>query len=61
MGFLHDVGGENVKRQLNRCYADDSLSLEELLRGFFEFYAGMDFACTALCPISGAAVAKNDR
>ena len=61
VGFLHDVGGEEVKRALNRCYEDTSLSLEELLRGFFQFYAAMDFANTALCPISGTTGAKNER
>lgn len=48
--FLHNVSGH--KESLNKCYSS-SISLLELLHGFFEFYAPYNFSTLALDPISG--------
>jgi len=55
MDFLHDIN--NMKEQLNHCY-NSPVSLEELLKGFFQFYAVFDFTSCALCTISGEVVGK---
>ena len=54
--FLHNISGQ--KEKLNKCF-HSKVSMLELLKGFFDFYASYSFDKNALCPISGSSRQKN--
>ena len=54
--FLHNINQK--KEELNKSY-HSTITLIELLRGFFDFYSTFNFKLTALCPISGQSRAKD--
>ena len=58
VSFLHNIN--NQKELLNRCYHSD-ISLQDLLHGFFSYYATYDFSKNVLCPITGTNKMKTKR
>ena len=58
VSFLHNIN--NQKELLNRCYHSD-ISLQDLLQGFFSYYATYDFSKNVLCPITGTNKMKTKR